>query len=88
MDKNIFRLVDLEFFREFFYDRPNIDGNGYAYHFSHDRDQVYLPCSLVGTGNACHIFKIENSLPAKHVNFRSNLIQGNERVLQKMDFKF
>ena len=88
MDKNILRLVDLEFFREFFYDQPNLDGTGYAYHFSHDRDQVYLPRSLVGTGTACHIFKIENSLPVKHVNFRSNLIQGNESCCQKMDFQF
>ena len=58
----------------------------YACHFSHDGDQVYLPCSLIGTGNACNIFKIENSLPVKHVNFRSNLIEGNERCCQKMDF--
>ena len=33
---------------------------------------------IMGTRYACHIFKIKNPFPAKHVHFRSNLIGGND----------
>ena len=46
----------------------------HACHFSFVRDQVCLPSFPIGTRYACHIFKIENPFPAKHVHFRSNLL--------------
>ena len=50
----------------------------YAWHISFVSDQVCLPSFMIGTSYACHIFKIENPFPAKHVHFRSNPIDGND----------
>ena len=43
-------------------------------HISFASDQICLPSFVMGTRYARHIFKIENSFPAKQVHFRSNLI--------------
>ena len=54
-----------------------IKGTKHDCHVSFVSDQVCLQSFQIGTRYACHIFKIENPFPEKHVNFRSNLIGGN-----------
>ena len=55
-------------------------GTKHACHINFVSDQVCLPSFQIGTRYACHIFKIENPFPEKHVNFRSNLIGGNDAL--------